>query len=346
MRIIERHLVNLLALTLISVLMLVSCTDDSDSISDERQTLQIVPFGQSYTEAGGTRAVPDGYKSFSLCFPGSQKAIAIYRADENNHCELAGSFVLSGETWSSDIEAKVKTQYYLYGYYPSDCTNNPVITSTDYAQGATLSLPGLNTFSTNDICVTVGVESSGNYGYMMQSARKNKIDCLLLDHIYSSIVVEFKLEEAYANLRQIKLKEVKLQLASAYDKMTANISFIPNASKTIAWVGEGSPQDLESSNLVSQQGGMDLTTSEFQALQEIFIPGSETLSFNLVSTYDVYDKKGNLVRKDCSAINKITLKNSLASPGKRNRIQLTVKPTYLYQLSDPDLDNPTIISNL
>jgi hypothetical protein len=72
-----------------------------------------------------------------------------------------------------------------------------------------------------------------------------------------------------------------------------------------------------------------------------FLPAyASTLS--IVSTYDVYDKKGNKIREDCKATNSLASMLNGIQRGKKRPIKLTVNPTYLYVLSDPDLDNPTI----
>ena len=70
----------------------------------------------------------------------------------------------------------------------------------------------------------------------------------------------------------------------------------------------------------------------------------------LTSTYDVYDRKGNLIRLNCKATNTMVLKDMLTDQtvterGKRYTINMTIQPTYLYMLSEPDLDNPTVIIN-
>jgi hypothetical protein len=67
----------------------------------------------------------------------------------------------------------------------------------------------------------------------------------------------------------------------------------------------------------------------------------------LTSVYDVYDKNGNLVRPDCEATNTMVLKDLLTEQtttqrGKRYTVNMTIQPTYLYMLSEPDLDNPTV----
>ena len=60
----------------------------------------------------------------------------------------------------------------------------------------------------------------------------------------------------------------------------------------------------------------------------------------LVSTYDVYDRKGNLIRQDCTSTNTLpSLENLEAKRGDLLTLNLNVNPTYLYQLSDQDLDN-------
>ena len=81
------------------------------------------------------------------------------------------------------------------------------------------------------------------------------------------------------------------------------------------------------------------------------VPGS-TDNFILTTTYDVYDKdtsvkpEGNLIRKDCVAENAINPEIVERFPnlqaGELFTINLLIKPTYLYVMSDPDLDNPTI----
>jgi hypothetical protein len=63
------------------------------------------------------------------------------------------------------------------------------------------------------------------------------------------------------------------------------------------------------------------------------------------TTYNVYDRKGNLIRKDCKAKNVLNLPTGGLTRGQKYTFNLTVNPTYLYVLSDPDLDNPTITVN-
>ena len=75
------------------------------------------------------------------------------------------------------------------------------------------------------------------------------------------------------------------------------------------------------------------------------VPLSANTQFVMSATYNVYDRKGNLIRKACTAENVLNLPTGGLARGQKYTFNLTVNPTYLYVLSDPDLDNPTITVN-
>jgi hypothetical protein len=75
-----------------------------------------------------------------------------------------------------------------------------------------------------------------------------------------------------------------------------------------------------------------------------FLPAyaSSPSTLSVVRTYDVYDKQGNKIRENCEATNSLASMLNGIQRGQKRPIELTVNPTYLYVLSEPDLDNPTI----
>ena len=98
----------------------------------------------------------------------------------------------------------------------------------------------------------------------------------------------------------------------------------------------------------------DTDESHAVTVDGYFVPFADVAnSLVLECKYDVYDKNvtnehpdGNLVRKDCVTTNKLPADNVIKSGTKqRTTLTLTVNPTYLYVLSDPDLDNPTVVIN-
>jgi hypothetical protein len=181
---------------------------------------------------------------------------------------------------------------------------------------------------------------------------------LLFDHIYSALSFRFKISSTYNQLRDIKLKKLELMAyndelfttkmkknqsvtitlkatSDGSSPMPSKITFTPdNTSEDIGYVliyeNTENPYVLKTDNNEGMIG---------------FVPRNANY-FILRSTYDVYDKAGNLVRKDCVAENRINLPYLFNQDelkfGHRYIIRLFVEPTYLYQLSDPDLDNPTI----
>ena len=99
----------------------------------------------------------------------------------------------------------------------------------------------------------------------------------------------------------------------------------------------------------SSEDGEELKSNVYTECLGHFMPSGIT-TLILTSVYDVYDRKGNLIRKGCKATNTIVLQDLLTGQitterGKRYTINLIVKPTYLYMLSEPDLDNPTVKIN-
>ena len=115
---------------------------------------------------------------------------------------------------------------------------------------------------------------------------------------------------------------------SSSDSNVKNVSFFNDA--------EGTVLTTTSANLTLKIG------TDEEELHEIFVSPALSNSMMLVCTYDVYDKKNNLVREGCTAENKLPV--SLVR-GQMVTVNLTVNPTYLYVLSEPDLDNPTITNN-
>lgn len=192
-------------------------------------------------------------------------------------------------------------------------------------------------------------------------ATGNNYIFLLFDHIYSALRFRFSVNEDYAALRTIKLR--KLELTTYADKNGTGVKAKYNATITLKKndankspiVDDVEFTPVESSanvlNVPIFEGEVALPT--YPELPEeflgCFVPGGGQY-FKLRSTYDVYDSKGNLIRQGCEAENNFNLKEKFGSEyklasGHCFSYNIIVQPTYLYILSDPDLDNPTIIIN-
>lgn len=191
---------------------------------------------------------------------------------------------------------------------------------------------------------------------------------LLFDHIYSGLRFRFKVDTKYDDLRTIVLKKVELKSSDMYEKYDCTITLTadtptPISSLTFTPTSVTPPETnnymsyatifngaLYSTPTPGYPGGIVLQKGTYTDLMGCFLP-HETDIFTLKCTYDVYDKQGNRIRQNCTAENELNLDTIFDNlqvvlvRGTYYIVNLTVAPTYLYVLSEPDLDNPTIVVN-
>jgi hypothetical protein len=174
----------------------------------------------------------------------------------------------------------------------------------------------------------------------------------MLDHLYSCVKFRFLVNTDYDKLRTIKLKKVELKTTQQVS-YPLTVTMKAGENYEVAWgTATGLTNDYVS--LPVSEDGEILSATTVKEVEGYFAPMTDVAD-NLVlqCTYDVYDKnvttehpEGNLIRQNCEAVNKLPAQIIEAGVNKRTVLTLTVNPTYLYMLSDPDLDNPTItISN-
>lgn len=249
----------------------------------------------------------------------------------------------------------------------------------NYSKGADLTLYDLPPFSDKDICVVVGVKkvestepanaehttpTEGSYGFFAGMSGTNYVN-LLMDHLYTQLQLQFCVDSEYYALRRIVVK--KVSLTTSFGK-TVNATVRLRAGNSAALTGAGlvdyetgTPGEQTYALLKETDTQLDLveapaagaSTPAYSTVSPIYCPhrmltnSGEYLSVE--TTYDVYTvtdagEKGRLVRENCVAQNKIqTNRVGQPEPGMRMKFTLTVEPTYLYVLADPDLDNPTVV---
>lgn len=268
--------------------------------------------------------------------------------------------------------------YQLYGYMPNNAaevTIAPTSPSTTYTGGVTMTFTGMNIVTSKDVCVMVGAKhgtdkdtpvkdgednlllKTGDFDIHMNNNGSPNYLFLLFDHLYAAISFSFRLDVDYAKVRSIHLK--KLQL-TAYSDVAYTIKRYKeqNATVVLEKKTDGSSpiksilfEDDPASGLIDKEKffeGEIVLSPDIWAEEIAYVPYTQSY-YILHSTYDVYDKMGNLIRQDQVAENKFNPKTIFSSDmqrGKKYVLKLIITPTYLYQLSDQDLDNPTItISN-
>lgn len=219
-----------------------------------------------------------------------------------------------------------------------------------------------------------GKDALGNFDYL--AATNNNYIYLWLDHLYSCVNFEFEVEDKYSLLREIKMKKVTLTVNGNTFNVTAevrkdkypsllNIKEVePDASiavkdfKVTVFDNEGTRIPAH-----SEIGTEDASGNKIKALSVpgYFAPGSmkeftAKFEFDVISKgYDYTTDKPIITRKSATATNKVPAsvfgyddetttpkKVRTLKPGLAYTIKATIAPTYLYQLAEDDLDNPTI----
>lgn len=343
-------------LILTTALWLAACTDHDEpqGVTGEEQEITLVSATRGITPLEQQTDVPT-------------IQVYLYATDGS---VTPGVFSYYSDAWHGNFGVKVQ-QYYIYGFAPASAAQSCVITSDDYSQGATMTLTGLSAVTADDICVLVGVQQvdnntvgpdirdgvfwyQGQFGFTGRSKDENQNNqnfaCLMLDHIFAGIDFELKVAEEYDELRTIKLKKMELGMMGGE---SVNITLKLQANNTqetpITEVTENVNNGTQTTVLFEDEEGKALSTDVY-SIPGCFWPSLDK-QLTLTTTYDVYDKKGTRVREDCTATNNIdigTLRDTTTGEiiktgrGTQAVVSLTIRPTYLYQLSEPELDNPSV----
>ena len=253
-----------------------------------------------------------------------------------------------------------------------------------YSLGAIMTLKDVPTVISQDFCVVIGAKEGpdkehdnglrqGDFEYEAKAITEvdgKKVDggnyvFLLFDHLYAALRVRMRVHDDYAALRTIKLKSLMLTTKVPKEEGEEGEEE-PTTDKTDITIklsaNDGSASPIKELNFTPDggeiEGGLEFwsstygeqLTNDFKPFIGHFMPSGIT-KLILTSTYDVYDKNNkNLIRQNCKVTNSVLLSELFTGQtkterGKRYTINMTIQPTYLYMLSEPDLDNPTVVVN-
>lgn len=252
--------------------------------------------------------------------------------------------------WHSNIEVTSGLSYRLYGYAPADAVESAI--SEESEAGVTMTFTKLPSVSSQDICFVVGVQHMteatgtkdiklGQFAFTGGSQDHNFIN-LQMDHLYAGLCFQMTIDSDYALLRRIKIKKMELQTSSSTTTTTVKLVANNSATSPVSDVSYGSPTGEQlSATFFKSTDGEVLSADVVKEAMCCFVPilGND---LTLVTTYDVYDRNDNKIAER-TASNK--LPNLTVARGDLMTLLLKVNPTYLYVLSEPDLDNPTITVN-
>lgn len=336
-------------------LLAVGCSSDDTREQRTTGTLQVATYTKAYQDHGvlnRARSVSAGYTEYN---PDHDIALGLFVVPDNTELDDQGRDAklvrFSSGVWHSQVQVVGNENYRIFGYMPR---RFPITATIDPGtSNVVLTLDQAEAVMTDDICFVTGVKDGtkdaegdllqGRFDYEGKSENNNI--CLLLDHLYAAINFKFTVDAEYSALRSFKLTSMTLSTPKASVK--AVITLTPNTADTdpVTSVTYTTTKDSEGTNTApffNNADGVPITDASISNYFCCFVP-QEIVSnaLTLVCTYDVYDNTGTYkIRENCTAENLLPHLN--VARGERMTLNMKVTPTYLYQLADPDLDNPTI----
>jgi hypothetical protein len=294
------------------------------------------------------RAAPAGFSAYT---PDKTVNMGIYMLlSENLPTDWTNpqeEKIIYTNKWHAYFDVTPDKTYTVYGYMPKTGEMSSTLAKST-ADEATLTISNIKPITTDDICIITGVkdtdeglkEGQFNWYWPIPVGDENYRIHLLMDHLYAAAQFRLRIDGGYALLRTIKLKTMMLSTdkgssVNAAIKLTHNTTGASPIS-SVTYTASGSNDAVV---LFNSDEGTPLGITTPLVVNACFAP-TLSGSLTLVSTYDVYDSKGNLIRQNCTATNK--LPDLDAVRGQRVQVNMLVNPSYLYVLSDPDLDNPII----
>ncbi len=180
---------------------------------------------------------------------------------------------------------------------------------------------------------------------------------LAMDHLYAKANIKFKMDDIYVyqEYRTIKLKEVSISTNKGMVSGTHTLDLI-SGNLTLSNKQQSDREvtvnlmNGPSSTAVKDAGTdvVTLTETDYKSIgwftflpipQDEYSSHNKTPEFTLNVLYDVYDSKGQLTRENQKASNSDILNGIIgARKGDSYDVNITVTPTYLYQLSDNDVE--------
>ena len=314
--------------------------------------------------AGCSKDAADNAESAQESQPASLKVVGLTRATSGNtdwddiHIYLTssgtqvaeGKFGYASDTkeWSTHLKLKSGSgTFRLYGFMPDDPSLTASLQNVTTVD-AQIKLESVNPLTTIDYCVVTGVRqvetasdhtsaTRGMFSFDYYSYRQNYIN-LFLDHLMSRLVFNMKISPTYDAVRTIKVKKMTLKLADI-SSMSVTVTFSDNHGiSAISYL----PTGAAANSCIIENEEKTLTTSPAAICTGYMVPDNVFINkLELETEFEVYNKKGDKIAER-TAVNKLTEPLAELQRGEERTLLLTIDPSYLYVLSDPDLDNPTI----
>lgn len=269
-------------------------------------------------------------------------------------------FSPSNHTWTSDVRLD-PSNYKIYTYLPK---KNP--SKVELTTGVTdiITINDVPFCSDEDILISSGCALStatlnpNYYGVSITSG--NKVVKLMMDHVLTMVHLRFSVNATYNDIRTIEITDISVGSSTSANsnyKIDCHMNEGSDISYTYSPIGSENPASDLSFNYEGDKTSLTeaatsvkalpLTPGENNEFATFLVVPQVNSTLKLTVHYNVYDKKGVLVRQNVTATNSSVKITSTGNPSRAYEYNLNINviPTYLYQLSDNDDDSVLLIND-
>lgn len=351
-------------------LLMAACAEDNplDVRPDGKVRVDVGCESQTEVQVG-TRAAADGYTEFGGAdYNGVQLGVIAWQKNTQKYDQGFATYSYSNGAgkWTSNVYLAKQT-YNVYGYMPHNGEANSIKPDLGSEANFAMKWTGQPTFATKPVLASVGAAKSSSSSSSVangsfevdvdQVGQEEKIN-FRMNHLLAKLNLWFYLPEPYADKRQIKVTQVTLSggqgVPNQYD---ITCSYDDNGALTTTYTPmQGAPATGNTYPYTAENAadGLLLTTDKQLFGTYYFVPDAVNRSSNLMTltvTYNVYDKKDNLTREHQTATNARIALHKVNNVAQATQVaheytaNVKVVPSYLYVLSDGDMQNPYIVLN-
>lgn len=266
----------------------------------------------------------------------------------------------SNHSWTSDVRLD-PANYKIYSYIPK---SNPSKVELTTGAADIITINDVPFCSLEDIIISSGCALSTatlnpNF-YSVSITSANKEVKFMMDHVLAKVHLRFSVNTTYNDLRTIEITDISVgssALANSSYKIDCQMNVGSDITYTYTPTGTQKPEgDL----LFSYEGDKTSLTETATSVKALQLTPGENSDFatflvvpqaystlKLTVHYNVYDKKGVLLRENVTATNSNLKVTSSGNPLRAHEYNLNINvlPTYLYQLSDNDDESVLLIND-
>lgn len=389
--------------TLCALLALVSCRKDDTDYMTGRVTLYpaIASSEETVITTRATFPVENTSNTYTDDAPANGTSIRVYavptnKLDNTAENKAAGSFRYSNDAWHSSVNAKSNIDYHLYAF---NSDNMPGASNLKFNWGITKNQNNEDVFNLDNVALTfnninlfayidpmVSIAAAGklvtdgepftaptlttgsfDIGQVKTEQGKSYKVWMAMDHLYAKATVSLSIDASYHELRDIRVKNVKITSTGRTLEGSHRFSF-KNAQlvldQTQGFTGTDAVDLMYGQSAVENRDFPTDPTCDYSTLKEpdqngdytefgwfYFLPKTyitdQNLDYPTVKIdidYDVYLRNGTPARlnqhvSDLFPLDKIRRSDGAditPKAGDHFLIKVKIKPTYLYQMHDDD----------